>query len=68
MTAQLIPLEARTTQAPIPGELMTAQEAEHRKARVMGALNILYRVGDKLGQRKLCAAALDAMNAARGMQ
>jgi len=49
------------------GETLSPEEAERRRGRVRRALQILYRVGETTGQRRLCGIALDGLNAARGL-
>lgn len=49
------------------GEALGPEEAERRRGRVRRALQVLYRVGEATGQRRLCGLALDALNAARGL-
>lgn len=51
----------------LAGEITTPQERQHCLSRVSGALRLLYALGEKTGSAKIRGAALDAMNATRGL-
>jgi hypothetical protein len=67
LTTEIVDRKHCGDQLSLEREAMSPAEAQSRLQRINGALRVLYIVGERLGSRRLQAAALDAMNAARGL-